>query len=400
MGRRTPTGLRRFVAAVSKEKNMFNFTYYNPVRVVFGRDTISELPKLIPAGVKVMMTYGGGSIFKNGVYDQVKKALAGFTMVEFGGIEANPHYETCMKAVETVRRERVEFLLAVGGGSVVDATKFIAAAVHWEKGDPWDFLVSHDPRLTEAVPFGCVITLPATGSEMNCGAVITRASTQEKYHFIDPMVFPRFSVIDPQTTFSLPQRQVLNGVADTFIHVMEQYITYDVNSPLQDRMAEGIIKTLIEEAPKVIARPDDYDVRANLFWCSTMALNGLIAVGVVQDWATHMIGHELTALYGLDHGVTLAIVMPALWRHKIADKKDKLARFGREVFGVNTAEAAIGKVEDFFHSIGMKTKLADYGVDAHKAAEEVRNRFSERGTRLGEREDIDGEAAYAILCNC
>lgn len=379
---------------------MFNFVYYNPVRVVFGRDTISELPKLVPAGVKVMMTYGGGSIFRNGVYDQVKKALADFTMVEFGGIEANPHYETCMKAVETVRRERVGFLLAVGGGSVVDATKFIAAAVHWKNGDPWDFLVSHNPELTEAVPFGCVITLPATGSEMNCGAVITRASTHEKYHFIDPMVFPRFSVIDPQTTFSLPQRQTLNGIADTFAHVMEQYVTYDVNSPLQDRMSEGIIRTLIEEAPKVVARPDDYDVRANLFWCSTMALNGVIAVGVVQDWATHMIGHELTALYGLDHGATLAIVMPELWRFKIADKRDKLARFGREVFGVSTAEAAIGKVEDFLHSIGIKTKLADYGVDARKAADEVRNRFNERGTKLGERGDIDGEGAYAILCNC
>ena len=379
---------------------MLNFVYYNPVHIVFGKDTISGLPQLLPAGVKVMLTYGGGSIFKNGVYDQVKKALEGFSVVEFGGIEANPHYETCMKAVELARREKVGFLLAVGGGSVVDATKFIAGAICWTKGDPWEFMVSHAPNLTEAIPFGCVITLPATGSEMNCGSVITRAATHEKYHFMDPLVFPRFSIIDPQVTFSLPQRQVVNGIVDTFVHVMEQYMTYDVNTPLQDRQAEAIIKTLVEEAPKVLTHPDDYDVRANLFWCSSMALNTLIAMGVVQDWATHMIGHELTALYGLDHAVTLAIIMPELWRFKRADKMDKLLKFGKEVFGVDTANATIEKVEEFFHSIGMKTKLADYGVVAEEAAVQVKNRFNERGTKLGERGDIDGNAAYAILSNC
>ncbi|MFA6244446.1 MAG: iron-containing alcohol dehydrogenase [Candidatus Hydrogenedentales bacterium] len=379
---------------------MLNFDYHNPVRVVFGRNTIGELPKLLPPDVKIMLTYGGGSIFKNGVYDQVKKALQDYTVVEFGGIEANPHYETCMKAVELGRAEQVGFLLAVGGGSVVDATKFIAAAIPWTQGDPWEFLLSHDPRVAEAIPLGCVITLPATGSEMNCAAVITRAATQEKYHFYESKAFPRFSIIDPQVTFSLPQRQVINGIVDTFVHVMEQYMTYDVQSPLQDRQAESVIKTLIEEAPKVLAHPDDYDVRANLFWASTVALNGLLAVGVVQDWATHMIGHELTALYGLDHAVTLAIVLPELWRFKLIDKKDKLTHFGKEVFGVSTAEAAIAKVEEFFHSIDMKTKLAEHGVSSEEAAEKVRDRFSERGTKLGERGDIDGNAAYAILSKC
>lgn len=379
---------------------MLNFTFYNPVRIVFGKDTISELPKLLPAGVKIMMTYGGGSIFKNGVYDQVKRALEGFSIVEFGGIEANPHYETCMNAVDIVRRENIGFLLAVGGGSVADATKFIAAATFYDKGDPWEFLLTHDPQSTRTVPMGCVITLPATGSEMNCGSVITRAATQEKYHFFDPMVFPRFSIIDPQVTFTLPPRQVLNGIVDSFVHVVEQYVTYDVNSPLQDRLAEGIIKTLIEEAPKVLTQPNDYDTRANIFWCSTMALNGVISTGVVQDWATHMIGHELTALYGLDHAVTLAIVLPELWRYKQADKQAKLRRFGKEIFGVDTVEETIQHVEGFFHAIGMKTKLADYGVSATAAAELVCNRFAERGTVLGERGDIDAEAAYAILSKC
>ena len=384
---------------------MLNFSYYNPVKIVFGKDTVTELPQLLPSKARVMMVYGGGSIRKNGVYDQVKKALAAFTVIEFGGIEPNPHYETCMQAVELVRKEKVDFLLAVGGGSVVDGTKFIAAAARWTAGDPWNILLEH-PTLTDAVPLGCVITLPATGSEMNCNSVISRAATKEKFFFGDPLVYPKFSIVDPQTTFSLPQRQTVNGIVDSFVHVMEQYMTYDVNSPLQDRLAESIVKTLILEGPKVLARPTDYDVRANLFWCSTMALNGLIGCGIVQDWATHMIGHELTAVYGLDHAVTLAIVMPSLWRVRKADKLDKLVRFGREVYGLTAAdpqEAAgqtIARTEAFFHSIGMKTKLADYGVDAKAAAEEIRRRFSERGTKVGEKEDIDGEVAFTILSQC
>jgi len=378
---------------------MLNFNYFNPVRIVFGKETIGELSTLVPAGVKVMIVYGGGSIFKNGVYEQVKQALKNFNVIEFGGIEPNPHYETCMKAVELARKEKVGFLLAVGGGSVADATKFIAAAIPWTQSDPWNILIGHADQIKNAVPIGCVITLPATGSEMNCGSVISRASTKEKFFFINPLVYPKFSVIDPQVTFSLPVRQTVNGIVDTYVHVMEQYMTFDVNSPLQDRQAEGIIKTLIEESPKVLANPKDYDARANLFWCSTMGLNGLIACGVPQDWATHMIGHELTAIYGLDHGVTLAIVMPQLWRVKFDEKKEKLAKFGTAVFGVDSAQAAIEKTEAFFHSIGMKTKLADYGVSAKDAAAEVQKRFNDRGCKFGEHEDIDGNTAYNILIN-
>jgi len=378
---------------------MLNFSYCNPVRVVFGKDVIAELAELVPAGSKTLMIYGGGSIFKNGVHAQVKNALANVTLVEFGGIEPNPHYETCMKAVELARKEKIDFLLAVGGGSVVDATKFIAAAIPFTQGDPWQILAGQTP-IESAVPFGCVITLPATGSEMNCNSVISRESTHEKLYFGSPLVYPAFSVIDPQTTFTLPVRQTVNGIVDTFVHVMEQYMTFDVNAPLQDRLSESIIKTLIEESPKVLANPNDYDVRANLFWCSTLGLNGVIGCGVVQDWATHMIGHELTALYGLDHAVTLAIVMPQLWRHQLANKKDKLTRFGREVFGVSTAEAAIEKTEAFFHSLGVKTTLAEYNVSAKDAAAEVSKRFSNRGWAMGERSAIDGDAVAAIVSAC
>jgi len=385
---------------------MLNFSYYNPVQIVFGKDCVAQLSSLVPAGAKVLMVYGGGSIKKNGVYDQVKAALKGFQVLEFPGIEPNPHYETCMKAVEIVKKEGVSFLLAVGGGSVVDGTKFIAAAAKWTASpDPWDILLKH-PALTDAIPLGSVITLPATGSEMNYNSVVSRESTHEKLFFGDPKVYPKFSIVDPRATFTLPLRQTVNGIVDTFVHVMEQYMTYDVNSPLEDRMAEGVIKTLLEEAPKVLKSPEDYEVRANLCWCSTVGLNGWLGCGVVQDWATHMIGHELTAAYGLDHGQTLAIVMPSLWRYKKEDKKGKLARFAKEVFGVKAksqdklADAAIAKTEEFFHSIGMKTKLADYGIKAQDAANEVKARFLKQGAKHGEKTDIDAEAAYKILLDC
>ena len=386
---------------------MLNFEFQNPVKLVFGKGCIAQLASLVPVGLKVMIVYGGGSIKKNGVYEQVVTALQGHQIVEFSGIEPNPHYETCMKAVEIAKKENVGFLLAVGGGSVVDGTKFIAVAAKWtDSNDPWDILLGKGMPLKDALPLGSVITLPATGSEMNFNSVISRESTKEKLFFGDPLVYPLFSVADPQATFSLPARQTANGVVDTFVHVMEQYMTFDVNSPLQDRMSEGVIKTLLTEAPKVLAKPDDYDARANLFWCSTVGLNGWLSCGIVQDWATHMIGHELTAIYGLDHGQTLAIVIPSLWRHEKESKKAKLAQFAKEVFGVKAkgqdklADAAIAKTEEFFHSIGMKTKLSDYGFKAVDAAEEVRKRFAARNFKCGEHADIDAEKAYKILLDC
>ena len=385
---------------------MQNFEFYGPTRVVFGKDTIKELSRLIPRDRKILMTYGGGSIKKNGVYDQVKQALAGYDLLEFGGIEPNPKYETLSKAIDIVKREGVNFLLAVGGGSVLDGTKFIALASKYNGDDAYDAIMKRGEMPDSAVELADVITLPATGSEMNNGGVISRISTSEKLAFHHPCVFPKFSIIDPTVTFTLPERQTINGIVDTFVHTMEFNCTYDVNSPLQDIWAMGILRTLIAEAPKVLANPQDYDARANLFWCATCGLNYWISCGVPQDWSTHMIGHELTAFYGIDHGQSLAIVEPRLLRNQKVAKSQKLAKIAREVFGINepvdlkAADMAIDKIEEFFNSIGMKTKLSDYGIDANEAAEKIRERFKERNVAFGEKGAITADVAYEIVKAC
>ncbi|CDE89395.1 putative uncharacterized protein [Clostridium sp. CAG:729] len=383
---------------------MNNFEFYCPTKIIFGKGTIAKLPELIDKSNKVLITYGGGSIKRNGVYDQVKKALEGYNVIEFGGIEPNPKYETLMKAVEIVKNEGVDFLLAVGGGSTLDGTKFIAAASkYYGDKDAYDYFMVEQNPIFEAVPLADVITLPATGSEMNSGGVISRISTDEKLAFGGVPLYPKFSIIDPQVTFTLPLRQTVNGIVDTFVHVMEQYCTYDVNSPLQDDWALGILRTLIKEAPKVIANPEDYDARANIFWCATCGLNYWISLGVPQDWATHMIGHELTAFYGIDHGQSLAIVEPRLLRNQKVSKAKKLAKLAREVFCVNepvdlkAADIAIDKIEAFFNSIGMKTKLSDYEIDSNEAAEKIRERFAQRHTVLGEKGAINADTAYDIV---
>ncbi|MBD2563240.1 MULTISPECIES: iron-containing alcohol dehydrogenase [Nostoc] len=380
---------------------MENFVFYNPVKILFGKGQIANIAAEIPADAKILITYGGGSIKTNGVYDQVKSALAGRNVVEFGGIEPNPHLETLLKAVEIVRNEGIDFLLAVGGGSVLDGTKFIAAAVPFV-GDPWDILAKNAP-VKAAVPFGTVLTLPATGSEMNTNSVITKWETQEKLPFSSPLVFPRFSVLDPETTFSLPVRQISNGIVDAYVHVMEQYLTYPVNAPLQDRMAESILKTLIEEGPKTLANPQDYDARANVMWSATLALNGLIGAGVPQDWATHMIGHELTALHGLDHAQTLAIVLPSTLTIKRDRKWQKLLQYAQRVWGIvdGSEEArvteAIAKTRNFFESVGVQTRLSDYGVGLDTIPVII-ERFEKRGSvALGEYKDINSQIVEQIL---
>ena len=385
---------------------MQNFEFYGPTRVVFGKDTIKELSRLIPRDRKILMTYGGGSIKKNGVYDQVKQALAGYDLLEFGGIEPNPKYETLSKAIEIVKREGVNFLLAVGGGSVLDGTKFIALASKYNGDDAYDAIMKRGEMPDSAVELADVITLPATGSEMNNGGVISRISTSEKLAFHHPCVFPKFSIIDPTVTFTLPERQTINGIVDSFVHTMEFNCTYDVNSPLQDIWAMGILRTLIAEAPKVLANPQDYDARANLFWCATCGLNYWISCGVPQDWSTHMIGHELTAFYGIDHGQSLAIVEPRLLKNQKVAKCQKLAKIAREVFKINepvdlkAADMAIDKIEEFYNSIGMKTKLSDYGIDANEAAEKIRARFKERNVAFGEKGAITADVAYEIVKAC
>lgn len=378
---------------------MLNFEYQNPVRIVFGKGTIAELDKLVPADVSVLMLYGGGSIKKNGVYNQVVTALGKRRVLEFSGIEPNPLYETCMKAVAMVKQEKIGFLLAVGGGSVLDATKFIAAAALFGGIDPWDILAK-GAEVKTAVPLGAVLTLPATGSEMNINSVISRASSGEKLHFSSPCVYPQFSILDPETTFSLPERQTVNGIVDAYVHVFEQYMTFDMNSPLQDRQAEAILLTLIEEGPKVIKNPMDYDARSNVMWAATNALNGLIGCGVPQDWATHMIGHELTAFYGIDHAQSLAVVLPRLLTHCKKEKQAKLLQYGQRIFGLKDADAAIKATEAFFNSLGMKTRLSDYKIDAIDAAGKISGRLKARGTMLGEKAELSPDGVSQILLGC
>jgi NADP-dependent alcohol dehydrogenase len=384
---------------------MFDFTYHNPVKIVFGKNAIAQLSTLLPQNAKILMAYGGGSIKKNGVYDQVVVALKGRTVTEFSGIEPNPHYETLMRAVEVVKKEKIDFILAVGGGSVLDGVKFIAAAAVYADGvDPWQMLVDHGANVHGSLPLGAVLTLPATGSEMNGNSVVTRDSTKEKLHFTSSHSLPQFSILDPETTYSLPIRQTINGIVDAFVHTMEQYLTHPSDAPLQDRQAEAVLQTLVEEGPKALEHPNDYTVRANLMWAATQALNGLIGCGVPQDWATHMIGHEMTALYGLDHAVTLAIVLPALLRYKRKEKHDKLLQYGSRVFGISEgdeesrATAAIDRTEAFFRSLGMKTRLKEHGIV--EGLDQIALQAEKHGLPLGERGDIYRKDIDNIIALC
>lgn len=380
---------------------MYNFEYQNPVKIIFGKGEIAKVGRNIPEGAKILLTYGGGSIFKNGVYDQVKASVKDFEVLEFGGIEPNPHFETLMKAVEIVKSEKITFLLSVGGGSVLDGTKFIAAAACYTKSDPWHIL-SRKATVREAIPIGAVLTLPATGSEMNGNSVVTRVETTEKLAFASPLVMPKFSVLDPEVIFSLPDRQVANGIVDAFVHVIEQYLTFPVDSPIQDRFSESILKTLIEEGPKVLANRTDYDAAANFMWSATMALNGLIGVGVPQDWATHMIGHELTAYHGIDHAQTLAIVLPGVMHIKRNEKKAKILQLGERVFGVTTGtveeriDTTIRKTVEFFESVGIPTRLPDYNVPT-ETIDTICERFTKRGYKIGEKAEIGPAEIRLIL---
>ena len=379
---------------------MFNFSYQNPTRIVFGDGQISQLSQLIPTGSKVLLTYGGGSIKQNGVYQQVTDALKGHSYLEFSGIEPNPSYETLSKAVALVKAEKIDFILAVGGGSVIDGSKYIAAAALLEQ-DGWAIL-EKKARIKAALPLGCVLTLPATGTESNANAVITRQSTQQKLAFSHPSVYPQFAILDPKVTYSLPAKQIANGVVDAFVHVMEQYLTYPVNAAVQDRFAESLLQVLIEEGPKALDQPENYDIRANVMWAATMALNGLIGVGVPQDWATHGLGHQLTALYGLDHAQTLAIVLPALMQQQRATKREKLLQYASRVWGVQQQDPerqideAIHHTRAFFEQMGVPTRLTAYGLPASVVDELMAKLMSQGMNKLGEHGDIDYQASRAI----
>ena len=381
---------------------MLNFDFYNPTHIVFGKDRLGELDALVPKDARVMITYGGGSIKRFGTLDKVKNALEGREILEFGGIEPNPKFDTLMKAVEVVKKENITFLLAVGGGSVIDGTKFITLAANYD-GNAEDLLACgfNPVPVKKTCPIGAVLTLPATGSEMNSGAVVSHKGG--KFPVFSPLAFPVFSILDPELTYTLPPHQVANGIVDTFIHTVEQYITCPAEGRFQDRTAEGILLTLIEIGNKTLENPEDYDARANLVWCATMALNGLIGAGVPQDWTTHMIGHELTAKYGLDHGLTLAILQPAVWKVRRNQKKEKLVQYGRRVWGITTGnddeiiDQAIAKTEDFFRSLGMKIRLSEHGIKEEEIKDIIAALEAHGLTALSETQNVTPEVSEEIL---
>ena len=380
---------------------MQNFSFHNPCQIEFGAGQISKLASLIPADARVLLLYGGGSIRQNGVYDEVVAALSQHHWQTFSGIEPNPEFETLMRAVEFAREHRLDFVLAVGGGSVIDGAKFIAAAIPHD-GDCW-LIIGNRAPLKTALPIGVVLTLPATGSESNFAAVISRRETNDKLSFKNPLVFPKFAILDPKATMTLPARQIGNGIVDAFVHTTEQYLTYPAEALLQDRFAEGILQTLIEIGPITLAEPENYSARANLMWSANQALFGLVGLGQPQDWATHAMGHELTMLHGLDHAQTLAIILPALWRYRFTAKQAKLAQYGRRVWQLtgdneSVAQMAITKTEHFFQSMGLATCLSAYDLDAKIVADGVAEQLIRHNRlRLGEHLDLTPDDCRAIL---
>jgi len=380
---------------------MNNFEFKNPTKIIFGRQTIPNIANEITAGKKVLIAYGHGSIKQNGVYDQVKDALKGFETVEFGGIDPNPKYEQMLPALDLIRKEKVDFILAVGGGSVIDGVKWLAGAACYN-GEPWDILTGKH-FVTKALPIGTVLTLPGTGSESNGHSVISRLEPLSKLPFFSPAVFPKFSVLDPETTYSLPKRQVANGVADAFTHVIEQYLTYPVGGHMQDRLAEAVLHTLVDQGVQAVDSTD-YVIRSNYMWACTMALNTLLSMGVPGDWSTHLIGHEITAIHGLDHARTLAIVLPSLLREQKQQKKDKLLQFGERIWNITEGsddervEATIQAVEKFYRSLGIGVRFSEYDFESAGTPKEVAKRLTSNGsTAIGEHSDITPDKVERIL---
>jgi NADP-dependent alcohol dehydrogenase len=380
---------------------MNNFVFQNPTKLIFGKGEIKRLSKLIDKDKKILMTYGGGSIKRNGVYEQVMQALEGYDIVEFSGIEANPDYSTLMKAVDICKTQNIDFILAVGGGSIIDGTKFIATAAKFEGEDAWDIL-SKKERLPKPMDFASVLTLPATASEMNNGAVISRRDRQEKLAFHNPEGYPKFSILDPDVVLTLPAKQISNGIVDIYAHTLEQYLTTCLDTKVMDRWAESLLLTLIEEAPELLSENPSYDSRANFMLTATMGLNGFISMGVDEDWATHMIGHELTALCGLDHGETLAIVHPGVMDIMRKEKHGKLLQYARRVWNITieneeqAIDEAIERTENFFRSIGKKTRLSEYGI-GNDVIDTIVQRFTDRGWAVGEHGIVTPEKTRLIL---
>ena len=384
--------------------HMNNFMYYNPTKIVFGEHSIKKLAQLVPEKARVLITYGGESAKKYGTLDEVKQALGQRDVFEFGGIEPNPQYATLMKATELIKQHNIDYLLAVGGGSVIDGSKFIAAAACYQ-GDAWQ-IWAEKKQITQALPLGCVLTLPATGSEMNPTAVVSNAEKQAKVGHSSPLLYPQFSILDPKKTYTLPTKQIANGVADAFVHVIEQYLTYPVYAKVQDRFAEGLLLILIEEGPKALTDKENYDVRATIMWNATLALNGLIGLGVPQDWATHRIGHQITALYDLDHAQTLAVILPALLTIQKDSKRLKLLQYAERVWHITNGSEdekinqAIEKTQQFFEYLGIATQLSAYGVPESAIDRIIDSLVSLNILPLGEHQDIDAIKVRKILSLC
>ena len=382
---------------------MKNFQFANPTKIIFGKGEIRRLSKEIPAGSKVLVLFGGGSVKKTGLLDSIMGELKDFKTGEFGGIEPNPTYETLMKAVELIKSDGYDFLLAAGGGSVIDGTKFIAAVVTSVHEDPWK-LVTDNRAVSKALPFGVVLTLAASGSEMNSGAVITRKSIQTKLPFFGPAIFPKFSILDPTYTYTVPEKQIANGVVDSFIHIMEQYMTAPVEAKIQDRFSEGLLQTLIEEGPAALKDRENYDIRANIMWAATLAYNGLIGSGVPQDWSTHMIGHEITVLFGLDHAETLAIVFPSMLEVMKDEKKVKLLQYGERIWNLDISlpeeeriSLAINNTRKFFETMGLKTHLSDHNLGNEAIDEIIENLKAHGMVKLGENGTVIPDIVRKVL---
>ena len=387
------------------EMQMLDFTFHNPTKILFGKDATGRIAGEIPRRARVMVTYGAASAKKYGVLDEVLAALSGFDITPFGGIEPNPEYETLIKGAALAREKKIDFLLAIGGGSVIDGTKFMAAAIPFDK-EPWLLMENKGADIRQALPLGALVTLPASGSEMNNRAIISRKAVRVKRAMMNDCFFPRFAALDPVKTYTLPEKQIGNGVVDTFVHVLEQYLTYPVNGKVQDRLSEGLLLLLIEEGPKALVDPKNYDVRANLMWCATVGLNGLIGAGVPQDWAAHRAGYELTVLYGLDHAQTLAVLVPAMLKVRAEIKKQKLLQYGERIWGISSGteasriDAAIDKTRAFFESMGLRTCLKHYGIQ-DVDADGVIKLLNEHGlTRMGENNDVTPDTIREILKLC
>ena len=379
---------------------MDNFIFCNPTKLVFGKGQIKEIENLIPKNKNLMLTFGGGSVKENGVYNQVVTALKDHDFIEFWGIEPNPKIDTLKKAITIAKKKDINFILSVGGGSCLDGTKLIAAGIKYD-GDAWDLVLKG--YSADSVDFASVMTLPATGSEMNRGAVISNADTKEKYPFYSRC--PVFSVLDPETTYSLPDYQISCGIADTFVHVTEQYLTYPNQSRIMDRWAEGILISLLEIAPKIKNNKKDYDLMSDFMLLATMALNGFIGMGVAQDWARHQIGHVITALHGITHAETLTLLHCGLLKTMKEQKKEKLLQYAERVWNISTGtddekiKEALNKTETFFKSLGLATRLGEKNI-GNDTINEVANRFTAQGRKAGEGHNITGEVVRQILENC